>query len=383
MEAFAPARKFHSIVRLTQPQPKSKPTPKPHSMFSNETPLIPLKLCCPKQTWPQSYACFCFNSDNAPVMGTHRTVRVKLILHKECQFGEEFSAVGEDEILGSWDPQSAIPMTWAPGHTWTTPSLDLPVGRRVCFKFILRDREGGILWQPGPDRVFHTWETRGTILVAQDWDEFDFQTIIDEETGEERQEEIAESGGDVIGGGGECSAVGDVPVLVSGLTTRADGDGSCSAVGEGPVLVPGLTTVADADGDCAEKEEVGWASHSPVAIMAAEEEEEEKEDGRSLYVENGYAFSNNHASCSGEEKALTSSNATDASVVCEEVISTSGSMELVENEDSAASSESSHNEGEDSDSVICEPDNSVLQKDFEWGRNALSKLIWSLGLKHE
>ncbi|CAA7061816.1 unnamed protein product [Microthlaspi erraticum] len=112
---------------------------------------------------------------------TIRTVRVRFQLRKECVFGEHFFIVGDDPVFGGlWDPEYALPLNWSDGHVWTL-DLDLPVGRLVEFKFVLKARTGEILWQPGPNRALETWETNKSIRVCEDWDNADLQMMIDED----------------------------------------------------------------------------------------------------------------------------------------------------------------------------------------------------------
>ncbi|OAY43702.1 hypothetical protein MANES_08G091100v8 [Manihot esculenta] len=107
------------------------------------------------------------------------TVHVKFHLNKECSFGEQFALVGDDQMFGMWDPENAIPLNWSEGHVWTL-ELDIPIGKFVHFKFILREITGEILWQPGPDRILKTWETKNTIVVSEDWEDAAFQQVIEE-----------------------------------------------------------------------------------------------------------------------------------------------------------------------------------------------------------
>lgn len=109
-----------------------------------------------------------------------KTVHVRFQLQKECLFGEQFLIVGDDPMFGLWDPTSAIPLNWSDGHVWTA-ELDIPVGKSVQFKLILRAKNGNILWQPGPDRIFQTWETENTITVCEDWENAQCQKISEEE----------------------------------------------------------------------------------------------------------------------------------------------------------------------------------------------------------
>ncbi|OWM67123.1 hypothetical protein CDL15_Pgr000575 [Punica granatum] len=105
-----------------------------------------------------------------------KTVHVRFQLKKECRFGEQFLLVGDDPIFGSWDPSSAIPMNWSDDNIWTL-DLDIPIGRQIQFKFILRGITGIIHWQPDPDRVLKTWETDNTITVYEDWEDAASQRI--------------------------------------------------------------------------------------------------------------------------------------------------------------------------------------------------------------
>ncbi|XP_057458588.1 uncharacterized protein LOC130749274 isoform X2 [Lotus japonicus] len=107
-------------------------------------------------------------------------VRVAFQLQKDCDFGEQFLIVGDHPILGSWEPTEALPMTWSDGHVWTI-ELDMPVGESILFKFILKGKEGDIIWQPGSDRVINTWETMNKIIVFEDWENAELQEIIEED----------------------------------------------------------------------------------------------------------------------------------------------------------------------------------------------------------
>ncbi|XP_050214947.1 uncharacterized protein LOC126666042 [Mercurialis annua] len=109
-----------------------------------------------------------------------KTVHVKIQLNKECSFGEQFAIVGDDPIFGIWDPENAMPLDWSDGHVWIL-ELDIPIGTTIQFKFILKDINGEILWQPGPDRILTTWETNNTIVVIEDWEDPMVQKLVEEE----------------------------------------------------------------------------------------------------------------------------------------------------------------------------------------------------------
>ncbi|KAG8078521.1 hypothetical protein GUJ93_ZPchr0007g4708 [Zizania palustris] len=48
-----------------------------------------------------------------------KTVQVKLVLLKQCAFGQRFLVVGEDPALGLWDPVKAFVLDWPEDHLWT------------------------------------------------------------------------------------------------------------------------------------------------------------------------------------------------------------------------------------------------------------------------
>ncbi|XVE76530.1 hypothetical protein DITRI_Ditri12bG0181100 [Diplodiscus trichospermus] len=83
-------------------------------------------------------------------------------------------------MLGLWDPESAIPLTWSEGHVWTV-ELDIPVGISIQFKFILKTIRGNLLWQPGPNRIFKSWESENMVIVCEDWEEAEYQKVIEEQ----------------------------------------------------------------------------------------------------------------------------------------------------------------------------------------------------------
>lgn len=49
-----------------------------------------------------------------------QTVPVRFQLQRECSFGQHFYIVGDDPLLGEWDPSEAVPFNWSDGHVWTT-----------------------------------------------------------------------------------------------------------------------------------------------------------------------------------------------------------------------------------------------------------------------
>ncbi|XP_047309626.1 uncharacterized protein LOC124913046 [Impatiens glandulifera] len=121
------------------------------------------------------------HDENSEVQSRLITVHVKFQLQRECSFGEQFYLVGDNLMLGNWDPQDALPLEWSEGHVWTL-DLDIPVGETIQYKFLLKgDSSMDVIWQPGSDRIFKTWKCSNKIAVYEDWDDEFLQKIIEEE----------------------------------------------------------------------------------------------------------------------------------------------------------------------------------------------------------
>ncbi|OAY57746.1 cyclomaltodextrin glucanotransferase isoform X2 [Manihot esculenta] len=120
-------------------------------------------------------------------MERSKTAHVKFQLQKECMFGDEFLLVGDDPILGLWNPTDAVPMNWSEGHIWSV-ELDVPIESTIQFKFILKQGTGDMIWQPGSDRIFKSWESKGTVVIAEDWENPEAQKITEEQITDQIEE---------------------------------------------------------------------------------------------------------------------------------------------------------------------------------------------------
>ncbi|MBA0769794.1 hypothetical protein Gotri_018492 [Gossypium trilobum] len=72
-------------------------------------------------------------------------------------------------MLGSWDPESSIPLTWSEGHVWAVELIHSETNHRE------------ILWQPGHAWIFKSLETENMIVVCEDWEATDYQKVLEEE----------------------------------------------------------------------------------------------------------------------------------------------------------------------------------------------------------
>ncbi|TWE21704.1 carbohydrate-binding module family 20 domain-containing protein [Kitasatospora atroaurantiaca] len=74
--------------------------------------------------------------------------------------------VGSVAALGNWSPEVAVPLVWS-GHTWSVTLSSLPTATTVRYKYLAKDRDGNITWQPGPDQLLTT-AAAGTSGSARD-----------------------------------------------------------------------------------------------------------------------------------------------------------------------------------------------------------------------
>ncbi|CAA0827499.1 Carbohydrate-binding-like fold [Striga hermonthica] len=117
-----------------------------------------------------------------------KIVRVRFKLHKECAFGQKFLLVGDDPMVGLWDPSNGVPLIWSEGHVWTA-EIDMPSGKVLEYKFVLKGEAENVTWQPGPDRFIKTWYTDKVITVYEDWENPELQNTVEEEISDSLKDE--------------------------------------------------------------------------------------------------------------------------------------------------------------------------------------------------
>jgi len=95
-----------------------------------------------------------------------------------CKFGYSVYLVGDLPVLGSWNPASAIRLTWNEGNNWTT-HLQLPCNRNeqiIQYKYITALTEnpnaGAVDWEKGPNRIINLTSIAATACYAfvDTWD---------------------------------------------------------------------------------------------------------------------------------------------------------------------------------------------------------------------
>jgi len=76
--------------------------------------------------------------------------------------------VGSVAALGSWSPEAAVPLIWS-GHTWSVTLGSLPAATTVRYKYLAKDQEGNVTWQPGSDQILTTAAAGSSDSVRDTW----------------------------------------------------------------------------------------------------------------------------------------------------------------------------------------------------------------------
>ncbi|CDY11209.1 BnaA03g00450D [Brassica napus] len=307
-----------------------------------------------------------------------RTVRVRFQLRKECVFGEHFFILGDHPVFGGglWDPENALPLNWSDGHVWTL-DLELPVGRLVEFKFILKAQTGEILWQPGPNRAIETWETSKTIRICEDWENADLQMMREEDfvpfDQEEEQHVTLLTDASSNGAEEEVEVLDAVQQISSVVIVENEGyvsddepeensSGALSACQDGnvieeamfseeesPVLVPGLFPPSDLDSEeVIEVINEGKAETFPE-VDKKQGIKRERNDKEKIKAVTLFEKSEQEA-VKGEEKMNYN-----------------------------AAEEEQQQQGLETEALLGTP-HVLLEKDIQWGRRKLYKLLSNFGL---
>jgi alpha-amylase len=70
-------------------------------------------------------------------------------------YGQNVYVVGSVPALGSWNTDSAIPLSSATYPVWKA-TIGLPVNTYVEYKYIKKDANGAVTWESGTNRSFTT-----------------------------------------------------------------------------------------------------------------------------------------------------------------------------------------------------------------------------------
>jgi alpha-amylase len=86
--------------------------------------------------------------------------------------GQNVYVVGSIPALASWDPATALPLTWLSGTgtrgNWRT-TLTLPAATAIEYKYIKKDGAGTVTWESGANRTLTTGAAGSAQTVNDSW----------------------------------------------------------------------------------------------------------------------------------------------------------------------------------------------------------------------
>jgi len=104
--------------------------------------------------------------------GTPGTVSVTFNEAADTNLGTNIYVVGSIPALATWDPASALPLTWLNGTgtrgNWRA-TLTLPAATAVEYKYIKKDGSGAVTWESGANRTLTTGSGGTTQTVNDSW----------------------------------------------------------------------------------------------------------------------------------------------------------------------------------------------------------------------
>ncbi|BCY13000.1 S8 family serine peptidase [Actinoplanes sp. L3-i22] len=90
--------------------------------------------------------------------GTPNRIAAVFNVHRETVWGQQVYVAGNVAELGGWDPAKALPLT-ADGYPTWSGSASLPPDTAVEFKYLIRNPDGSVEWETGPNRTTTTPHT--------------------------------------------------------------------------------------------------------------------------------------------------------------------------------------------------------------------------------
>lgn len=75
----------------------------------------------------EASAATCPAAPDSPPTSSGEVVRVAISVSRRVDWGESVAVVGQDTVLGSWQPIQSLPLTWSEGDVWSAV-VGLPPG---------------------------------------------------------------------------------------------------------------------------------------------------------------------------------------------------------------------------------------------------------------
>jgi 4-alpha-glucanotransferase len=81
----------------------------------------------------------------------------------KTNWGESLFVCGNDQALGNWNPDKAIPMQYI-GNSFWQAEVELGPSQSYQYKYFLRNHDGQLIWEGGENRAFETNGKYGLFL---------------------------------------------------------------------------------------------------------------------------------------------------------------------------------------------------------------------------
>ena len=81
--------------------------------------------------------------------------------------GQDLYIIGSHDSFGHWDEHSlGIQMKWNEGHIWTKELSIKEIPSKFEFKFIVKEADGNVTWEPRDNRVYDTTKIKYTLTTS-------------------------------------------------------------------------------------------------------------------------------------------------------------------------------------------------------------------------
>lgn len=99
-----------------------------------------------------------------------KAANVKFSVKQKLQFGQHIAVVGSNKVLGQWNPDESLALSWNEGDRWTAEAKIETVDP-VELKFVIVQPEDAVKWQTGDNVILAVPEDASEVLVeAETWE---------------------------------------------------------------------------------------------------------------------------------------------------------------------------------------------------------------------
>ncbi len=96
-------------------------------------------------------------------------MKVSFKIDYQTVWGQSLYISGSADEFGGWDPLRSLPLTNNASGEWELVS-DFPSGRKLEYKYLVKDQEGVLIWEDGENRLLDTTESElGEVRCRDFW----------------------------------------------------------------------------------------------------------------------------------------------------------------------------------------------------------------------